>query len=403
MRKIRRRRVRTENTESKLNEKFRSRINDNTSLSMYNKKKRYFCVIRKDLAKTHEIEVEASEAPITNKILNDPESYEISLANVKILEEEVLPINNAIKKVFGIDKDLKLHSIELAIGGSLNDYVSIRENDLVRYDVKPTLSGLMDFIKENDDSILGFMNCDYIAEEGNVIYLSCGRKNISENVFSIKLKILASMQQRGFFLQAEHKYYGLQLYLIIESKRQDDDKFLDFLKEIEIDWELIFFRRRLAIHDWTEIECERNSENLKSYLRAKYDNLNYFDVNNIIRVVVKNKLPFTVANKMASLLYKMKYERANQQSEKRIYDGKQRNQKDPFLGDDVMSERSRRSSLRARNNQSIDDYSITLKKAEIVASAKLACAYLGIQREIKFDRDISITEILKFEKELSNF
>ena len=95
------------------------------------------------------------------------------------------------------------------------------------------------------------------------------------------------MQQRGFFLQQEHKYYGLQFFITIEAKKINDDKLLRFLQELNINWEIIFFRRRLAIHDWLEVECERDTENLKQYLRAKYDNLNYFDVNNIIRLLIK--------------------------------------------------------------------------------------------------------------------
>ncbi|MFW9987198.1 MAG: hypothetical protein ACFFC3_00920 [Candidatus Odinarchaeota archaeon] len=226
---------------------------------------------------------------------------------------------------------------------------------------------------------MGFLDCEYISEEGNVIYLNCGKKNVSENVFSIKIMILASMQQRGFFLQQEHKYYGLQLYVIIESRKPNDNLLLEFLKELDIDWEVIFFRRKLAIHDWTEIECERNSENLKSFLRAKYESLNYFDVNNIIRLIVKNQLPFRVANKMASFLYKMKSERSIRFQEKKF-------QENPYENDPVQQ----------------DEYSITLKKAEVAAAAKLACAYLGIQKNIKFDRDISADEIMKYEAEINN-
>ncbi len=348
---------------------------------MYNKKKHSYCIIRKDLAKNYEIEVDASEAPILNKVLTEPEPYESSMADIKILEEEVFPINEAIKRVFGEEKDLILNSIKLSIGGSNTDYVSIEENDLIKFDVKPTLSGLMCFIEENNESILGFLDCDYISEEGNVIYLSCGKKNVSENIFSIKLKILASMQQRGFFLQQEHKYYGLQLYIIIESKIPNDDKMLEFLKELEIDWELIFFRRRLAIHDWTEIECEKNSENLKSYLRTKFESLNYFDVNNIARLIIKNDLTFIVADKMASLLHKMKTERSFKLHENRFQKRSVQNNGNEFSG---------------------DEYSITLKKAEIVAAARLSCAYLGIQREIQFDEDISHAEILKYQEELTN-
>jgi len=277
---------------------------------MYNKKNRSICAIRKDLAKSYEIEVDASEAPILNKMLNDPEPYESSMADLKILENEVFPINKAFKKIFGTDKELKLYSIKLAIGSNINDYVTVAESDLIKFDVKPTLSGLRDFIRENSESILGFLDSEYISEEGNVIYLNCGKKNITDNIYSFKLLILASMQQRGFFLQQEHKYYGLQLYIIVESKKANDDKLLELLKEMNINWELIFFRRKLAIYDWTEKECEQNSENLKSFLRAKFETLNYFDINNIIRVVAKNQLPFKVAEKMSSLLYKMKGERA---------------------------------------------------------------------------------------------
>ncbi len=301
------------------------------------------------------------------------------MADLKILEDEIFPINSSFQKIFGRDKELKLNSIKLAIGSNYNDYVTIGESDLIKFDVKPTLSGLMNFIKENKESILGFLDCEYISEEGNIIYLSCGKKNISDNIFSIKVLILASMQQRGFFLQQEHKYYGLQLYIIIESKNPNDNYLFDFLKELNIDWEVIFFRRKLAIHDWTEIECEKNSENLKSYLRARYETLNYFDVNNIIRLVVKNQLPFKVANKMASLLYKMKNERVIRFQENRFRES-------PYQEDQIQQ----------------DEYSITLKKAEVAAAAKLACTYLGIEIKIKFDRDISDDEILKCEEELMN-
>ena len=361
---MRRRRSRSDGSQNKSVERFRAVIDGNTSLSMYNKGERAYCIIRKDLTKDYDIEVMASEAPVLNKLLTDPDPYESSMADIKILEDYVEPVNESIKHVFGDEKDLSLLAIRLAIGGNKNDYVTIDEKDLKKYDVKPTLSGLMDFIKENYESILGFLDREYINEEGNVIYLTCGKKSISDNIFSIKVKILASMQQRGLFLQQEHKYYGIQLYVIIEARKFDDDKLLELLKELEIDWELIYFRRRLAIHDWTEIECEKNSENLKNYLRAKYETLNYFDVNNIARIVVKNQLPFIVADKMASLLFQMKADRSNQFQE--------------------------------------DGYSITLKKAEIAASAKIACAYLGIQVKIKFDRDISMDDVLKYEEELSN-
>ena len=312
-------------------------------------------------------------------MLSEPEPYESSIADLKILEEEVFPINDAFQKVFGAEKELKLNSIKLAIGSNYNDYVTIGENDLIKYDIKPTLSGLRDFINENKEGILGFLDCEYISEEGNVIYINCGKKNVSENIFSIKILILASMQQRGFFLQQEHKYYGLQLYIIVESRKPNDNKLFELLKELGIDWELMYFRRKLAIHDWTEVECEKNSENLKSYLRAKYETLNYFDVNNIIRIAVKNQLSFKVADKMASLLYTMKNERVIR-----------------------FQDRKSQEKLYQEDHIQQDEYSITLKKAEVAAAARLACAYLGIHKKIKIDRDISMDESLRYEEELTN-
>lgn len=377
---IRRKNPSSDRTEKKLTEKFRAVADKNTAITMYKRKKRFFCIIRKNLAKDYEVEVDASEAPILNKYLKNPEPYESTMAEMKILEEEVFPINDAIKKVFGDDKGLDLNTIKLGIGASKTDYVTIGEEDLVKFDVKPTLNGLINFVEENNESILGFLDCNYIKEEGNVEYLNCTQRNLSENVFSIKLKILASMQQRGLFLKEEHQYYGLQLYVIIESKLINGDKLLEFLKELGIDWELIFFRRRLGIHDWTEMECELNSDNLKSYLRAKFESLNYFDVNNITRLITKNNLPFIVADKMASLLHSMKSERSF----------------------NVNKDNYQKSSFDVNNYSSSEEYSKTLKKAEIVAAAKLAVAYLGIQKEITFDRDVSNAEIVKYKEELTS-
>ena len=380
------RKLKSKSSDEKFAEEFRAVTDSSTSISMYNEKRRSVCVIRKNLAKDYEIEVDSSEAPVLNTILEFPQPFETSMASLNLLEKEVFPLLDAFKNTFGAEKELKLRSIKLAVGGSNNDYVTIREKDLSKYDVKPTLSGLRDFIKENSDSILGFLDSEYVSEEGNVIYLKCEKRDVTENIYSIKILILASMQQRGYFLQQEHKYYGMQLFVIIESKKPNDDKILMFIKELGIDWELIFFRRRLAIHDWTEIECQLNSDNLKSYLRVKYDTLNYFDINNIIRLIDKNKLPFNVADKMGSLLYKMKSERSSQLQERQNTDN---------LDYD--------NSLTSGSIQSIDEYSLTLKKAEIAAAAKIACAYLGIQTQITVDRDISDAEILKYQEELTNF
>ena len=381
-----RRKLKSKGSEDKFTEEFRAVIDNSTSLSMYNEKRRSVCVIRKNLAKDYEIEVDSSEAPVLNKFLEKPQPFESSMAHLNILEDEIFPLIDAFKNTFGAEKELKLRSIKLAVGGSNTDYVTIREKDLIKYDVKPTLSGLRDFIKENKDSILGFLNSEYVSEEGNVIYLKCDKREVSDNIYSVKIVVLASMQQRGYFLQQEHKYYGLQLFIIIESKIPNDDKLLGFMKELGIDWELIFFRRRLAIHDWTEIECQADSDNLKSFLRVKYDTLNYFDINNIIRLIDKNKLPFNIADKMGSLLFKMKSERSIQLQDKTNYNNVEYDE-----------------TINSGSLHSIDEYSLTLKKAEIAAAAKIACAYLGFHKQIKVDKDIPDAEILKYQDELTTF
>ncbi len=362
MRKIRKGTERR--TESKAIEKFRAVIDDRSSITMIQRPDNMKLVIRIDLSNNYDLIIEASEAPIINKFTGSPEPYEVSMADVKILIEEIFPVNDIIKKLFGDEKDLDLNKIRLAVGGEKNDYVSIEESDLSINNVHPTLAGLMEFIQENPESIIGFLNREYINEEGNVIYLSCQKKNLTPNISSIKLKLLSSMQQRGYFLQEVHKYYGIQLYIIVEAKKFDDELLYQFLQELGINWEMIYFRRKLSIFDWTGIEAERNSDNLKGYIRAKYENLNYFDINNITRIVVKNQLSFKVANKIASLLYGMKKERANQ------------------YGD--------------------EEYSTTLKKAEIFAAAKLACAYLGVKKEITYDKDINLIDVQKYEDELTN-
>jgi hypothetical protein len=439
---MRRRRVRPDSSENKINEGFRAVIDENMSLSLYTKGDKSFCIIRKNLAKDYEMEVDASEAPVLNKFLSEPEPYESSMADIKIIEDEVFPINEIIKNVFGNEKDLDLHGVKLGVGGNKNDYVTIDERDLIKYEVKPTLSGLIEFIRENSESILGFLDREYINDEGNVIYLNCSKKNVTDNIYSLKLKILASMQQRGYFLQQEHKYYGLQMYIIIESKSPNDDKIFEFLKELEIDWELIFFRRRLSIHDWTQIECEKNIDNLKNYLRAKYKTLNYFDINNITRLVINNQLPFSVADKISSLLFKMKSERVikfqeeyehqyraeedhkSQLEEKRLNliekindlkrqqhinpTNKIRAEIDGLTDEKLHLEREKSTliekmaNLKEKIQDPGDEYSISLKKAEIVAAANLACAYLGINQKIQFDRDIDLAEVLKYQDELTN-
>lgn len=359
---IPRRRKLFKGSDSEVKEIFRAVISDVLNLSIYKKDGDTIYMIRKDLSKDYDVEVEVSEAPVLNKYLREPESYERTLADLEILENEVLIINEAIKNIFGKEKGLDLKSVRLGIGSNKNDYVTIDETDLRKVDIESTLDGLLDFIGKNRKSVVGFLDRKYKKNEGNIQFLNCYKGNLSDNISSIKLKILASLKQRSFFLKKAHKYYGLQMFLIITTQTFDNDKLIKLLREMGVDWELVIFRRRMAIDDWIEKECERNSRMLKRYLRYVYDCFNSYDIENLIDIIVENQLSFKVAKKMATILK------------------------------NVKDERVRKSGKKPK--------SVTLKKAEIVAAAQLACSYLGIDKE--FEMDIPETEIHKFQEEFTS-
>jgi hypothetical protein len=131
---------------------------------------------------------------------------------------------------------------------------------------------------------------------------------------------------------------------------------------LEIDWEMIFLRRELATDSWVEVECERNSINLKGYITTRYGALNFIDVNNITRIVVKNQLNFKIADKIADILNQIKLQR---------------------------------TGLSGSSSESD-----TFKKAEIIAAARIACAYNGIKKELEIEQDVSPEDVALFEAEI---
>ncbi|MHA1730964.1 MAG: hypothetical protein ACTSU5_03430 [Promethearchaeota archaeon] len=342
---------------SNIERKFRAAIDEHTSLTVYEKESETYWIIKRDLV-DYESNVRASEAPISNQILRTPDPFETSVIDISILEKEVFPVNDAIRTVFGDDRDLELLSIRLAVGSKMSDFISIDETDLLNFNVEPTMVGLEEFVETNHDGLVGLIDRRYEHEKGNIVFLEAVIKNPATNIRSIEVKIVTSLQQRGLFMQQNHEYFGVGKYIVIRSKELDDD-LLNFLKQIEIDWELIYLRRELSIGNWTEIECERNSANLKGYIRANYPLLGYIDINNMLKIVIKNQYNFKIAVKMAELLSKLKSE----SSSKEDYDSR------------------------------------PLSMPEIIAAAKLAGAYYGVQ-EITYDPKISPADIQHFENEL---
>ncbi len=339
--------------------KFHASIDKNTSLSMYSREGGLYLIIKKELTE-YELQIKASEAPIINQYLKSPDPFESMLADKNILENEIEPLNIGVQTTFGESKDVSLVSIKLAIGSGENDYVTIDESDLFLMDVEPTMNGILEFIR-NNESVIGFCDRIFEHEKGNVILLEAKIRDPIQGISSIEFKIISSLHQRGLYLQKSMQYAGLQLYTIIKAESINND-LLEFLKSINIDWEIIFLRRDLAIEDWLEIECEKSSISLKGFLSAKFDSLGFFDINNITRIAIINQLNFKVVTKMAELLNKVK------------------------------------SNAQEISGTTPD--SDPLKKAEIIAAANLSCAYYGIKKKIIVDKEIDPLEIQRFEAEL---
>jgi hypothetical protein len=339
--------------------KFHAALDSEKTLTLYQRDGGLYLIIKKDLLE-YSLSVAPSEAPIINQFLKRPDPFESLLADINIVENEIEPINLGIQTTFGEEKEFSLISVKLAVGSGENDYVTIDESDLFMMDVEPTLSGLIDFINSHE-SVIGLCDRLFIHEKGNIIILEAKVKSPDASISSIELKILSNLQQRGLYLQKKMQYAGVQLYLIIKAEKLSDS-LLSFLKSIEIDWEVMFLRRDLAIEDWLEVECEKSSVNLKGYLASKFDSLGFFDINNVTRVAVVNQLNFKIVTRMAELLNNVKEQRYE-------LDG-------------------------------ISPDSEPLNKAEIIAAARLSCAYFGVKKEIKVDKEIDPVEIQQFEAEL---
>ncbi len=342
--------------------KFHAAIDKDTSLTLYRREGGLYIIIKKELG-DYDLIVSPSEAPVINQYLKTPDPFESILADVKIIEKEIEQINIAIQTSFGENKELNLISIKLAIGSGEHDYVTIEETDLIAMDVEPTMSGLLNFINANE-SIIGICDRVFDPERGNITLLNAKIKEPHPTISTIELKLMSSLQQRGLYMQRNMKYAGLQLYIIIKTEDLNSEV-LSFLKAIGIEWEVIFLRRDLSIEDWLEIECEKNSVNLKGYLGSKFNSLGFFDINNITRVAIVNQLNFKVVVRMSEMLDRVKQNR------------------EELVGNQPDSE--------------------PLKKAEIIAAAGLSCAYFGIKKKIKIEKGIDPVEVKNFEAEMINF
>ncbi|MHA1893473.1 MAG: hypothetical protein ACTSX4_03115 [Candidatus Helarchaeota archaeon] len=351
-------------------EEFRAIIDKNTSCTIYDQPTKTMIIVKKDLI-DYKIIVNSSEAPIKNFINNNFEiaNFEEVIAERAILEKEVFPLNEKIKNILKTKQDLRLRSIRLCIGRE-DDYVTIDEKDLKSVDIIPTISGLKSFVDSHQRSILGFSIREFKPKKGNVIFLSTRIDDPISEITSLRLQIVSSLQQRGFYMQKHHKPYGLQLYTIIKIKKIDNlisNRIIEFLKEINIPIESIYLKRNSSIQDWISLECEMDERNLKNYIQSKYVYLAHSDVSLIAEFCLvdnKNKLNFDVATKMAEMLNSMKMKKAKG------------DRKDGIL--------------------------TILDPEEVAAAGKIAASYFGI-KNVFISKDLNEKILMKSERVLSNF
>ncbi|MHA1682519.1 MAG: hypothetical protein ACTSUE_16395 [Promethearchaeota archaeon] len=342
--------------------KYRASLDKNTSIEIIKDRDIYYWIIKK-ACNEFETYVDASEAPISNLYAREPDAFETCIIEKSIFDKEIFPISDAIRVVFGTNA-VELDRISLAIGSNETDYVTLDENDMKKQRVEPTLEGIKEFVEKNKDSILGIGIREFDTEKGNLLFLKTKLVRPTKNIISIELLLLSSVHQRGFYIQKEHSWVGIQKYLVIKTNKIDDEKLLMFFKELGINWEVIFLRRSLAINDWLEIECENNLTNLKTFLRYKFHLLVYVDVQNIVKIVEKNNLSFKAAVRMAELLEKQK---------------------------------------REMQIDNIDTSYQPIVMAEIIAAARLSAAYHGEKVDIEFDQKVRIEDILRYERILTNY
>ncbi len=289
---------------------YRAMLDKNSSILVKETSNRMFFILKKDLI-DYKMHVFASEAPISNFILSDEiTEFETVIADKSILEKEVFPFQDKIAKIF--KRSLDLISVRLCVGQE-DDHVTIDENDLKKVDIKPSIQGLKEFLLTNR-SVIGFSVRKFDTKKGNLIFLETKLNQAFEKneIKTIRMKIIASLQQRGLYMQKHHRPFGLQMYIVINLRKRSDEispETISILKQLGIPIDNIQFRRNVMVSNWQAIECELRQMNLCNYLQNQFPKLSHSDVSQIARFCQINDLGFDVSIKMATILSKSKEER----------------------------------------------------------------------------------------------
>ncbi len=350
-------------TNRKINssEKFRASIGKNITLSLLNRENGIYLIIKKDLSDIKS-EIYSSEAPILNSYLKVPDPFEFIVMDKDVIKKEIEPINTALKIAFGDIREFQLETCQFVIGSGDENYVTIDQEDLDKYGVIPTINGMINFVESNKESILGIANSRFEPDKGNIIILEASCREPDLDTSSIQLRVLSSVQQRGLSMQKKQTLSIIDLYVIIKA-RAISEQCMDFLRQLEIDLDLITMQRQLSIKNWIEHEAEQNSANLKAYLSRKYPDLTYTEIRAIVEISLENQLEFKVIEKVSDLLNNLRLER------------------------------------RAHSNR-YEEYPFT--KEEILASVEVACSYFGLKKTLHYPADVNQALSADFQKELRN-
>ncbi|MFX1449557.1 MAG: hypothetical protein ACFFCM_01870 [Promethearchaeota archaeon] len=342
---------------------FRAQVDKTTSISVIDTDLKATFIIKRNLH-DYKIYVSPSEAPVQNFIKDfDVQPYEDIIAERAVLDKEIFPLNEKIREILGERINLRIRGIRLCFGRE-DDYITLDERDLENNKISPSIQGLKEFVLSNQRSVLGFCVRYFKPKKGNMVFLKCGYDEPVNEIKSINVKILASLQQRGFYMQKYNKAYGLQMFIILNVRKRNNmitDRVIKLLKELEVPLEMIFLRRSSSIQNWTAIECELDSMNLKNYLQSEFQALSHYDVHQIAIFCENNKLNFDVAQMMGDMLNKMNTMRAQR--------GKREN---------------------------------ALEREEIVAAGIIAATHFGI-KGIEPSKDLNMEYLKKVESELNNY
>ncbi|HUX99573.1 MAG TPA: hypothetical protein VMV49_08475, partial [Candidatus Deferrimicrobium sp.] len=185
---------------------------------------------------------------------------------------------------------------------------TVDESDLKEVNIDPTINGLKKFIDTSKKRVFGFTIRNYDTKQGNLIFCEADLLRPVFDLYSLKIKILTNLSQRGLYMQQHHLGYGLHLYYIFTLSKFSDN-LVHFFNELGIPIELIYLKRKSSVQNWRALECELDEKNLKNYLQFNYTSLSHSDVEQIVTIITANKFDFEIANMMADLLNRLKLER----------------------------------------------------------------------------------------------